>query len=176
MISRTNATLHQAVIALGANLAEPGRQLHTAATRIAAMSAGKVLASSIWTTAPVGFSERVPDFANAVMVIETGHSADDLFLALQQLEREMGRERSAENRYLSRRIDLDLVDFAGEVLKSERLTLPHPRARERLFVLLPLQEALPDFRFPDVDLTLDQLISAAPPMMAKRSSPLIPSA
>jgi 2-amino-4-hydroxy-6-hydroxymethyldihydropteridine diphosphokinase len=174
MITRRNATTQRVVIALGANLENPDRQLQLAARQLAALSAGQVKASSIWKTAPVGFSEAVPDFANAVMVIDSDLDARALLRALQSLEVGMGRERSAESGYVSRSIDLDIVDFGGQQERSSTLTLPHPRAHERLFVLLPLQEVLPAFQFPDRSLSLEYLIQRAPQMAVEKTIPLIP--
>lgn len=178
MIASTNATMEQAVIALGSNLgsaaASPITQLQVAALKIAALSAGPVLASSIWQSAPVGFEEQVPDFANAVMLIESSVKPELLLQSLQRIEQDMGRERAGEDGYQSRTIDLDVIDLAGRVHQSGRLTLPHPRAHQRLFVLVPLQEVMPAFRFPGRAESLEVLIERASPVPMKKLTRLIP--
>jgi len=154
--------LKRAVVALGSNLGDPAGNLQLAISALAGITQGSVRASSLWRTAPVGFTGDVPDFCNAVAVIETGLTAESLLAALQQIEAQMGRIRVEAPTYESRIIDLDIVDFAGELMEAEGLVLPHPRAHERLFVLLPLREVLPDFRFPGREESLDDLIRQAP--------------
>ena len=76
-------------------------------------------------------------------MIDTDLSADELLTVLQNIELRFGRERSFRN--APRTLDLDIIDYQHEAYQSERLTLPHPRAHERSFVMIPLAEIAPDY-------------------------------
>ena len=128
--------------------------------------------SSIWRTAPVGFVCDVPEFDNAVAVIESDLKAEVLLDNLNGIELRMGRSRDRGVQYSSRKIDLDIIDFGGQEFSSSTLILPHPRAHLRHFVLLPLQEVAPDFRFKNRSESLDELIKNAPAEPVRLSSRL----
>ena len=162
----------QAVIALGSNLGDRERNLALAVYHLSHLSSAVPRCSSVWRTAPVGFQQDVPQFCNAVVVLETSLSAQDLLDALKGIERKMGRDRDATAQYESRAIDLDIIDLGGQVLESERLTLPHPRACERRFVLGPLGEVLPDYRFPHRSESVEALLALAPDDVVEKTSPL----
>lgn len=163
----------QAVIALGSNLGNPAENLRQALQHLLELSTKGIRGSSIWRTAPVGFQGDVPDFCNAVVVLDTELSAEHLLEALKAIERAMGRNRDATPEYESRSIDLDIIDLGGETYESVDLIIPHPRAHERRFVLEPLRELLPDFQFVDRTESLDELIGRAPDDSVMKSEPLV---
>lgn len=84
-------------------------------------------------------------------MLSTGPEALDLLAALSDIERAMGRKRGAGEgeRFGPRVIDLDVLLFGNEAIRSGPLILPHPRMRERAFVLVPLADLAPDLAFPD---------------------------
>lgn len=132
-----------AIIALGSNLENPAEQVRAALAQIARLPKTALqAASSLYVSAPVGYTDQ-PDFINAVCRVETELSAAELLDCLQSLEQAFGRMRSFRN--APRTLDLDIIDYAGEPSEDERLTLPHPRAHERSFVMLPLAEIAPDY-------------------------------
>ena len=134
------------MIALGSNLSQPQQQARAALDELAALPGCRLLqASSLYLSAPVGYTDQ-PDFVNAVCLLETGLEPQALLSALHGIEAKFGRERTFRN--APRTLDLDIIDFNGITLHSERLTLPHPRAHERSFVMLPLAEIAPDYRLP----------------------------
>jgi len=96
-----------------------------------------LICSSVYKTKPVGFEDQ-DDFLNAVIILETEFSAEELLLKLLLIELNLGRERTIK--WGPRTIDLDLIDYEKLVLNSDKLTLPHPRAYERCFVLKPWNE------------------------------------
>ena len=165
-----------ACISLGANLGDATRNLTSAAEMISDIIAvgSSARGSSIWLSQPEEFAEAVPDFYNAVIALQTRLSPEVLLQRLLSVENEFGRVRGKPGVRESRALDLDIVDFAGCIHRSACLTLPHPGAHARRFVLLPLQELAPDFRFPDRDETLEQLIQAAPANHMEAIGPLIP--
>ncbi|MBT4162756.1 MAG: 2-amino-4-hydroxy-6-hydroxymethyldihydropteridine diphosphokinase [Gammaproteobacteria bacterium] len=164
----------RAIIALGSNLGEPVQNLKEAVERLQPLSVAEIRSSSIWKSMPVGFEEEVPEFCNAVVVFETDLEAQALLDALKAIEAGMGRSPRKSGSYESRVIDLDIIDLGGLVLDETGLTLPHPGAHERRFVLLPLKEVVPDYRFPGVDSSINALIASAPSYPVQRFIPLNP--
>ena len=136
-------TPHTAVIALGSNLDHPSEKVQAALQAIDAHPQIAVQRiSSLYRTAPVGYADQ-PDFINAVCLVDTTLSAQALLAALHDIEAAFGRERSFRN--APRTLDLDIIDYAHCRYSSDALTLPHPRAHERSFVMLPLAEIAPDY-------------------------------
>lgn len=132
-----------AIIAFGSNLQQPEQQIKQAIAAVAALPCVALLrVSSLYRTAPVGYLDQ-PDFINAVGMVQTSLAAPELLAQLHAIEQQFGRERSFRN--APRTLDLDLIDFNHEKWDSEQLTLPHPRAHERGFVMQPLAEIAPDF-------------------------------
>lgn len=134
---------HFAVIALGSNLAEPARQVCAALSALEAHPQIQIeKTSSLYVTAPVGYDDQ-PDFVNAVCSVRTSLDGVSLLAVLNRIEADFGRERTFRN--APRTLDLDIIDFDGISSSDPHLTLPHPRAHERSFVMKPLAEILPDF-------------------------------
>ncbi|GER09344.1 2-amino-4-hydroxy-6-hydroxymethyldihydropteridine diphosphokinase [Variovorax boronicumulans] len=131
----------QAFVAIGANLGDAEATVKEAMAAIGALQRTQVTArSSLYRSAPV--DAEGPDFINAVVAVRTGLDAEQLLIALQRLETLAGRERPFPN--APRTLDLDLLMHGNSVIESPTLTLPHPRMRERAFVLKPLAEIAPD--------------------------------
>lgn len=116
--------------------------------------------SSLWRT-PAWPDPSEPPYVNAAARIETELPPGVLLDRLHGLEGEFGRERGARNR--SRTLDLDIIDYGGRVVSTDLLSLPHPRAVARAFVLLPLQEVAPDWRDPVSGQGIGALIGALAP-------------
>jgi 2-amino-4-hydroxy-6-hydroxymethyldihydropteridine diphosphokinase len=138
-----------AYVALGSNLGDPVRNVRAAIERLAALSAEPLRVSSLWLTTPVDCPAGSPPFVNAVAALtpRPGETPESLLAQLQALEREFGRARSGL-RNEPRPLDLDLIAFGRETRASPELTLPHPRAHQRRFVLQPLCEIAPDLVLP----------------------------
>ncbi|WP_369581850.1 2-amino-4-hydroxy-6-hydroxymethyldihydropteridine diphosphokinase [Kingella oralis] len=135
--------MNTAVIAFGSNLENPTAQVQNALAAVVALpQIGSLKSSSLYRTAPVGYAEQ-PDFINAVALVETSYSAMELLQQLQQIEQQFGRQRSFRN--APRTLDLDIIDYARTASNTPELQLPHPRAHERSFVILPLAEIAPDY-------------------------------
>lgn len=135
--------LKSAVIALGSNLQQPAQQIRAALAALAAHPQIQIeRTSSLYLTAPVGYADQ-PDFVNAVCAVQTSLDAVALLAVLNQIETNFGRERTFRN--APRTLDLDIIDYNHENSEDPHLTLPHPRAHERSFVMVPLAEILPDF-------------------------------
>ena len=130
----------KAVVSLGANIGDPKASLDLAVALL--REATDVIAvSSYLQTKPVGGPEQ-PDYLNAVAIVESELPAKDLLAVLNGIETAMGRTR--EVHWGPRVIDLDLIQYGGLLVSDEKLTLPHPRAHERRFVLAPWLEIEPE--------------------------------
>ncbi|MBO5410965.1 MAG: 2-amino-4-hydroxy-6-hydroxymethyldihydropteridine diphosphokinase [Clostridia bacterium] len=138
--------MSQAVIALGTNLGNRIENLNNAVRAIARLSGVKILqASGVYETEPVGCEEDYK-FYNAALLVETSVSPAVLLGECLGIEAAMGRVREKKNG--PRIIDLDLILYEGFKSESFELTLPHPRALERAFVMAPLSELYPSGRAP----------------------------
>jgi 2-amino-4-hydroxy-6-hydroxymethyldihydropteridine diphosphokinase len=107
-----------------------------------------VRVSSFRETDPVGVTDQ-PKFVNAVAELSTQLAPRDLLDALLAIERELGRDRSREQRWGPRTLDLDLLLYGAEMIDEPGLTVPHPRLADRRFVLEPLHELVPGLVLPD---------------------------
>jgi 2-amino-4-hydroxy-6-hydroxymethyldihydropteridine diphosphokinase len=131
-----------AYVALGANLGDAWQTVLKAFDAMALLPKTRVTGRSrLYRTAP--HEARGPDFINAVAQIDTCLTALDLLDALQAIENRAGRQRPYVN--APRTLDLDLLMYGQATMHSPRLTLPHPRWRERAFVLYPLADVSPGF-------------------------------
>lgn len=130
-----------AYIALGANLGDAQQTVRDAMAQIAQLPQTQWLSSSsLYRTAPIESSGG--DYINAVVKVLCTSHAYTLLSLLQNLEQKAGRQRPYRN--APRTLDLDLLLYGSARIDSETLTVPHPRMRERAFVLLPLQEIAPE--------------------------------
>lgn len=137
---------HVAWIGLGSNLEAPAQQVRSALDELAAADGLRLLAASaLYQTTPVGPQDQ-PDFCNACAAFATAHRALDVLATLQAIEQRHGRVRDL--RWGPRTLDLDLLAFDDQVVAHPRLDLPHPRAHERGFVLVPLAEIAPALTLP----------------------------
>ncbi len=151
-------------IALGANLPSAGRTpLQTVEAALGALGEAGLpvqAVSSAWSS-PAWPDPSDPSYVNAVARIETDLSAREVLDALHTIEAAFGRERSVVN--APRPLDLDLIDHSGQCLSEESgLEIPHPRACQRAFVLLPLQEIAADWCDPVSGRSITDLIADLP--------------
>ena len=149
-------------ISLGSNLCDPETQLRKALTALEQLPDTHIKrVSSLYRSAAVGPGTQ-PNYLNAVLLLATDLSPTALLDATQQIEMNQGRVR--EVRWGARTLDIDLLLYGDLQIDSTRLTVPHPRMRQRNFVLYPLREisdtnlVLPDGS--DLDTLLQQCTDA----------------
>jgi 2-amino-4-hydroxy-6-hydroxymethyldihydropteridine diphosphokinase len=129
----------RAVLALGSNLGDRLAALQAAVDMLAGQLS-VVTVSAVFETAPVGGPEQ-PDFYNAVVIVDTELDPRGVLAVAQRIEQDAGRVR--HERWGPRTLDVDVLAFGEVVSDDPVLTLPHPRAHERAFVLVPWLDADP---------------------------------
>jgi 2-amino-4-hydroxy-6-hydroxymethyldihydropteridine diphosphokinase len=128
-------------VGLGANLGDAAATVRAAIDALAALPGTTVLAcSSLYRSAAVGGPG--PDYVNAVAELRTTQAPTALLCSLQSIEARFGRERPYRN--APRTLDLDLLLYGERRIETPELAVPHPRWRERAFVLVPLAEIAPE--------------------------------
>ncbi|HEY2082275.1 MAG TPA: 2-amino-4-hydroxy-6-hydroxymethyldihydropteridine diphosphokinase [Verrucomicrobiae bacterium] len=143
MLCVTNSA--RALVGLGSNLDDSRQNILRAMEQLQILSEQALLRSSLWQSTPVDCPPGSPNFVNAVvgLVPRAGETPESLLAKLQQLEREFGRTpKKILNE--ARPLDLDLIAFGNETRATPELTIPHPRAHLRRFVLEPLAEIAPN--------------------------------
>lgn len=162
---------HTAVLALGANLGDAIEALRGAVKMLDADDRTDVVAAStIYTSAPVGGPEQ-PDYLNAIAVVATDRRSWELLELAHDIEAAHDRVRA--ERWGPRTLDLDIITFDAVTSTDPDLTLPHPRAHERLFVVLPWLEVEPAGEHPSrgslarlaVELNEQVVVSTGEPLL-----------
>ncbi len=151
-------------IALGSNLGTPLDNLREGVQRIQSALGVSVTPSAPWLTTPLDCPPDSPPFANAALHFRSPPSLEPLPLlhTCQQIEAELGRQpKKVLNE--ARPLDLDIISFGQTQMKSQELTLPHPRAHHRFFVLAPLNELSPQRILPGHSLSVAEYLRACPP-------------
>lgn len=126
------------VVALGANLGDRIGNLRRAVDGLP----GVVSYSYLYETSPVGGPSDQPPYLNAVIMLDTAVEARELLVLGQRLEREAGRQDGP--RWSPRELDVDIIWIDGETIDEPDLIVPHARASERAFVLVPLSDVAPE--------------------------------
>ena len=131
---------HTSILALGSNLGDGRANLLREIELIASRIGQVVKQSSVLETEPWGFvSEHT--FVNQVIIVKSALSAEVILAETQQIEKALGRiTKSKQGNYADRIIDIDLIDYDGQIVETVDLQLPHPQMHKRLFVLTPLCE------------------------------------
>lgn len=125
-------------IALGSNQGAPLAQIYGALNALKRLPESRLTAySRLYGSRAIGPGQQ-DSYINAVAAIDTALSPDELLTALQAIEAQHGRQRDI--RWGPRTLDLDILSYGDREINNERLNIPHPRAGERRFVLLPLAE------------------------------------
>ena len=154
---------NRAFIGIGSNLGDRAANYREAIQRIAQIPETRVVRqSSIYETEPVGDLKGA--FLNGAIEIETELNAETLMRRLLAIERMMGRKRvrgrkPSRGKYRPRIIDLDLLFFNKEIIKTRTLEVPHPRLHERKFVLAPMSELAPTLIHPKLNVSISELVA-----------------
>ncbi len=140
----------EVVLALGSNLGDRAKTIRSAISEIGTLPGFSNLRSSrLYESAALtsdGISDTEPAYLNAVLTGDYAETPESLLVELQKIELKHGRERSA--RWAARTLDIDIIKFGDLIMSDETLTLPHPEAGNRPFVLVPWLEIQPDATLP----------------------------
>ncbi len=154
----------EAGLSLGCNLDDQVSQLRAARDAIEGLPEVSILASApLYETDPVGVPDEfahIP-FTNTILIIATTLDAHKLFKQLQRVETALGRKR-APRRNSPRLIDIDLIYYNGQTIRSGGLVVPHPRWTKRRFVLQPLTDVRGDLVLPGHDRRVRDILAALP--------------
>ena len=139
-----------AILALGGNLGNPREQINAATDALDKAQGIRVTARSplveSFAVTEAGIDETAPRYLNGVVEVETTLEPEELLAKTRELEQAAGRTR--EKRWGPRTLDIDIIAYDRIELKTESLTIPHPRAHERAFVLVPWLLMQPDAELP----------------------------
>lgn len=174
-------------IALGSNLGDSKEVFRRALVELQSLSPHPLQVSSFWATSPVDCPPGSPDFLNAVarVLLPPETEPESLLKRLQELEKRFGRtSKVIQNE--ARPLDLDIIAFGDIQRATQELSMPHPRAHLRRFVLAPLAELAPDLVLPGQNATVSELLervapdprmykaAPAPPQGGSGDSPVTP--
>ncbi|HPH97884.1 MAG TPA: 2-amino-4-hydroxy-6-hydroxymethyldihydropteridine diphosphokinase [Anaerolineaceae bacterium] len=146
-------------LATGTNLGERAANLRHAREELARAGVTVTAVSLIYETPPWGYLPQ-PHFLNQVLQAQTALSPLELLKAVKKIEKHLGREPAV--RYGPRLIDLDILFYGDHLINEEHLVVPHPRLHERAFVLVPLNDLVPDLVHPLLKQTIHSLLAGLP--------------
>jgi 2-amino-4-hydroxy-6-hydroxymethyldihydropteridine diphosphokinase len=152
----------QVYLHLGSNMGNRLALLQEAEMLIAQKIGPIKSKSSYYETEPWGKTDQ-PPFINFALLVETNLSAADILAAIHQIEESCGRKR--EEKWTARLLDIDIIFYGKEIIKSAALTVPHPHMHERNFVLIPIMEIAAEFVHPVLGLTVEELYDQSPDLL-----------
>lgn len=144
-------------VSIGSNIENRFDHLQQAVYKLREQVGEIVSISSIYITPPWGFEANL-DFYNACLCVRTSLEPIKVIHKFQEIEFHLGRVKNGNENYESRTIDIDLLTYNNLSINREDLIIPHPRMKRRLFVLLPLREIAPNFKYPNTRKSIQMLI------------------
>ncbi|RUT69313.1 2-amino-4-hydroxy-6-hydroxymethyldihydropteridine diphosphokinase [Flavobacterium cupreum] len=151
---------HQVVLAIGSNQGNRLANIESCIQLIHQEVGTVIKVSKLYETPAWGFESDA--FYNCALLIHTSSSAQKILTQVLKIEKQLGRIRLNQEGYQSRLIDVDLIVFDHEVIKSEKLEVPHPLMQNRKFVLLPMQDLKLDWKHPVLQKTIAELLAITP--------------
>lgn len=147
------------VIALGGNLGNVAQNFNDAVEKLQDSGVHEIIKSSNYHSLAVDCPPGTPDFTNAIIAGCWNDSAEKLLETCQRIEQEAGRPTN-HSKNSSRTLDLDIIYFGDQIIDNQKLTIPHPRAISRRFVIEPLAEIAPSFILTGTGKTVTELLVA----------------
>lgn len=146
-------------LGIGGNLGNRLENIEKTITLVSQKIATPSKVSSIYMSEPWGF-EHVKYFTNAVLLIQTDLSPEEVLKRTCEIESEMKRVRSTSGKYQGRTMDIDILFYGEQIINTTDLIIPHPRLEDRFFVLLPIKEISADFIHPKSKIHINELIES----------------
>jgi 2-amino-4-hydroxy-6-hydroxymethyldihydropteridine diphosphokinase len=169
-LSEAAEVIREGYLGLGSNVGDRRANLEAAVVALSRHGIRVAASSSVYETEPVGLVPVQDDFLNACLRIETAQGPEELLDTCKQIEGELGRD-PAGVRHGPRLIDIDVLLLGADRYLSERLTLPHPEAVTRRFVLVPLLELDPELTLPTGERLADALAGMGEGQRVERAGP-----
>lgn len=151
---------HQVVLAIGSNQGNRLANIESCIQLIHQEVGTVIKVSKLYETPAWGFESDA--FYNCALIIHTNASAQKILSQVLKVEKQLGRIRLNQEGYQSRLIDVDVIAFDNESIKSEKLEVPHPLMQNRKFVLLPMQDLKLDWKHPVLQKTISELLAITP--------------
>ena len=154
---KDSINIHTVALLYGANEGALEKNLQFAFQKIGEL--GKIIkTSNIFESEAWGFESQ--NFLNQALILNTYLTPTDLLGALQQIEKKAGRKTKTSTNYESRVLDIDIIFYDNVIMKSLKLTIPHPHMQNRKFVLEPLNEIIPEYKHPILKKSIQELLKA----------------
>ncbi len=150
------------LLSLGSNLQDRIAHITSAIQELAASNIRIAKTSSIYETEPWGMDKNTMPFINIAILAHTKLPPQQLLNTIKQIESNHGRTNEPKDSYQPRTLDIDIIDFNGQIIHTPQLTLPHPRLHLRKFVLMPILELAPEWQHPILAKTAKQLLETCP--------------
>ena len=152
-------TSETVLLGLGSNISSRKKRLKAAVNRLIGSILHDAVVSSIYETEPVGYTDQKA-FLNMVIMGETTLSPSKLHEAVKAMEVAQGRVH--RERWREREIDVDVLLYGDEIVRTDDLTIPHEHMHERRFVLVPAVEIAPQMVHPVMGCTMEELLMICP--------------
>ncbi|HJO96096.1 MAG TPA: 2-amino-4-hydroxy-6-hydroxymethyldihydropteridine diphosphokinase [Victivallales bacterium] len=149
--------MNKVALALGGNIGNMVEKFNSIKIMLEDNGFNKIILSSCYSNPASNCIPNTPDFTNAAAIGNWDKSPEKLLCLTQKLEIDSGRP-SNHRSDMSRTLDIDIILFGDDIISTEKLIIPHPRAKERDFVLVPLNEIAPNWIFPDTKLTVKKTL------------------
>ena len=153
---------NRTAIAFGGNIGNVADTFKSALIELSANGFEVLSKSSLYTSPPDNCVSGTGDFINCVVTGYWNKNPHTLLNLCQKIELNAGRDKNHSSNE-SRSLDLDIILFGNNIYNSEKLVIPHPRAHQRFFVLVPLTEIAPDWIFPSFKATVTSLLGSLIP-------------
>ena len=142
--------MFEAVLSLGSNLGDREFYLKSAVEALKEIPGIELISfSNVYETEPFGVNDAQGKYLNCCVLIKTNLSPFALLGVCLGIETKLGRQRPYK--FAPRTIDIDIIFYENEIINDKNLTLPHPRMKERAFVLVPMMDIFPEGRFKNFD-------------------------
>ncbi len=151
--------MKKAVLLLGSNMGDRAFYLSVALKKLAQNDIRTLKQSPVYESPAEGY-DSANTYYNIAVVVETGLPPKTLLATCLTIENELDRTRSLTQRYTDRTIDIDIILFENEIVRTTELTIPHPRMHQRLFCLIPLCEIAPHWIIPTLNKTVEATLKS----------------
>ncbi len=160
----TNNYMNVAYLCLGGNIGNRETSIQLAVSEINQRVGQVTSASRIYQTEAWGVQNQQA-YLNVCLELSTELSSLELIQSLLDIEKHLGRERNAHEIYASRTIDIDILFYNNDIIENKTLSIPHPRLHLRKFVLIPLNEIIPNYLHPILNKSIFNLLKECDDML-----------